>query len=166
MLFMNTSYRRAVEREMQTIPNFKPRRSGFQVNEAELYRMSEAYFSVMDRLKSFLEKPIVNAYIIDEVPQKTNPLGYVIFDFRSCRDNNHLRFTHSVLHKFTPFQSTLYFSSAHLKMSRFISFLSVLGASSKRFISFVMRRIFSVTSYFRIGGNSSIFGSLFLILVR
>lgn len=38
--------------------------------KSELYRMSEAYFSVMDRLKSFLEKPLVNAYIIDEVPQK------------------------------------------------------------------------------------------------
>lgn len=43
--------------------------------KSELARMSEAYFSVMDRLKSFLEKPLVNAYIIDEVPQKTNPLG-------------------------------------------------------------------------------------------
>ena len=43
--------------------------------KSELARMSEAYFSVMDRLKSFLEKPLVNAYIIDEVPQKINPLG-------------------------------------------------------------------------------------------
>lgn len=43
--------------------------------KSELYRMSEAYFSVMYRLKSFLEKPLVNAYVIDEVPQKINPLG-------------------------------------------------------------------------------------------
>lgn len=43
--------------------------------KSELAQMSEAYFSVMDRLKSFLEKPLINAYIIDEVPQKTNPIG-------------------------------------------------------------------------------------------
>ena len=43
--------------------------------KSELARMSEAYFSVMDRLKSFLEKPLLNVYIIDEVPQKTNQLG-------------------------------------------------------------------------------------------
>lgn len=43
--------------------------------KSELARMSEAYFSVMDRLKNFLEKPLVNAYIIDEIPQITNPLG-------------------------------------------------------------------------------------------
>ena len=38
MLFMNTSYWRAVEREMQTVPNFKPRRSGFMVNGVTLDR--------------------------------------------------------------------------------------------------------------------------------
>lgn len=38
MLFMNTSYWRAVEREMQTVPNFKPRRSGFRVNGVTLDR--------------------------------------------------------------------------------------------------------------------------------
>ena len=43
--------------------------------KSELYRMSEAYFSVMDRLKSFLEKPLVNAYIIEEVPTNINPIG-------------------------------------------------------------------------------------------
>lgn len=41
--------------------------------KSELARMSEAYFSVMDRLKSFLEKPLVNAYIVDEVPPKNKP---------------------------------------------------------------------------------------------
>ncbi len=35
---MNTSYWRAVEREMQTVPNFKPRRSGFMVNGVTLER--------------------------------------------------------------------------------------------------------------------------------
>ncbi len=35
---MNTSYWRAVEREMQTVPNFKPRRSGFRVNGVTLDR--------------------------------------------------------------------------------------------------------------------------------
>lgn len=43
--------------------------------KSELYRMSEAYFSVMDRLKCFLEKPLVNAYIIEEVPTNINPIG-------------------------------------------------------------------------------------------
>lgn len=38
MLFMNTPYWRGVEREMQTVPNFKPRRSGFQVNGVTLDR--------------------------------------------------------------------------------------------------------------------------------
>jgi len=38
MLFMNTSYWRAVKREMQTVPNFKPRRSGFRVNGVTLDR--------------------------------------------------------------------------------------------------------------------------------
>ncbi len=41
MLFMNTSYWRAVEREMQTVPNFKPRRSGFQVNGVTLNRFRD-----------------------------------------------------------------------------------------------------------------------------
>lgn len=43
--------------------------------KSELYRMSEAYFSVMDRLKCFLETPLVNAYIIEEVPTNINPIG-------------------------------------------------------------------------------------------
>lgn len=41
MLFMNTSYWRAVEREMQTVPNFKPRWSGFQVNGVTLNRFRD-----------------------------------------------------------------------------------------------------------------------------
>lgn len=41
MLFMNTSYCRGVEREMQTVPNFKPRRSGFQVNGVTLDRFRD-----------------------------------------------------------------------------------------------------------------------------
>ena len=41
MLFMNTPYWRAVEREMQTVPNFKPRRSGFQVNGVTLDRFRD-----------------------------------------------------------------------------------------------------------------------------
>lgn len=43
--------------------------------KSELYRMSEAYFSVIDKLKCFLEKPLVNAYIIEEVPTNINPIG-------------------------------------------------------------------------------------------
>lgn len=35
---MNTSYLRAGEHEMQTVPNFKPRRSGFQVDGVTLDR--------------------------------------------------------------------------------------------------------------------------------
>ncbi len=41
MLFMNTPYWRCVEREMQTVPNFKPRRSGFQVNGVTLDRFHD-----------------------------------------------------------------------------------------------------------------------------
>ncbi len=41
MLFMNTPYWRGVEREMQTVPNFKPRRSGFQVNGVTLDRFRD-----------------------------------------------------------------------------------------------------------------------------
>ncbi|MCM1024114.1 MAG: hypothetical protein NC395_08670, partial [Prevotella sp.] len=40
MLFMNTPYWRGVEREMQTVPNFKPRRSGFRVNGVTLNRFN------------------------------------------------------------------------------------------------------------------------------
>jgi len=41
MLFMNTPYWRAVEREMQTVPNFKPRGSGFRVNGVTLTRYDD-----------------------------------------------------------------------------------------------------------------------------
>ena len=44
-----------------------------------LTRMSTEYFAVIDRLKSFLEHPLVNAYIVepDELPQSLNPLTEV-----------------------------------------------------------------------------------------
>ncbi len=41
MLFMNTPYWRAVEREMQTVPNFKPKGSGFRVNGVTLTRYDD-----------------------------------------------------------------------------------------------------------------------------
>ncbi len=41
MLFMNTPYWRAVEREMQTVPNFKPRGLGFRVNGITLNRYDD-----------------------------------------------------------------------------------------------------------------------------
>lgn len=37
--------------------------------KSELARMSQAYYEVIDRLKGFLEKPLVNAYIINEPPK-------------------------------------------------------------------------------------------------
>ncbi|MDE5859318.1 MAG: hypothetical protein K2H23_02865, partial [Oscillospiraceae bacterium] len=53
MLFMNTSYWRAVEREMQTVPNFKPRRSGFQVNGVTLNRFRDYKNAVAKLLYSW-----------------------------------------------------------------------------------------------------------------
>ena len=37
--------------------------------KSELARMTQAYYDVIDRLKGFLERPIVNAYIINEPPE-------------------------------------------------------------------------------------------------
>lgn len=37
--------------------------------KSELARMSQAYYEVIDRLKGFLERPLVNAYIINEPPK-------------------------------------------------------------------------------------------------
>lgn len=49
MLFMNTPYWRAVEREMQTIPNFKPRCSGFRINGVMLENLI-SYESAAEKL--------------------------------------------------------------------------------------------------------------------
>ena len=43
--------------------------------KSELARMSQAYYDVIDRLKGFLERPLVNAYIINEPVESTDPIG-------------------------------------------------------------------------------------------
>ena len=92
MLFMNTPYWQSVEREMQTIPNFKPRGSGFRVYGINSIGKND-YRTAADRLLRRWDRPDITARIMNrDIGMKFADMSHEIRFREAIKDISYGRF--------------------------------------------------------------------------